>query len=133
MKYLLLLLPLLLFGSVKDDFDKGDLTAGVTYGKELYEQKEYLKAGDVFLNLIQLGKTGIPAFYLGTMYENGYGVKQNCDHAGYFYFLAIKDGICDGYLNIYNMYKSSKCLTSDKEKEERVYNAYIKCKNGVKK
>ena len=105
----LIIIPVLLLSlflglpSYSSDFDKG-LTAynNGDYATALKEWKPLAEEGDVDAQ-----------YYLGVLYDNGYGVPQDYKEAVRWYKLAAEQGVAEAQFNLGNMYYDGQGVSVD--------------------
>lgn len=97
---------------------KKELENGINY----YNNKDFKSASEIFINLADKKYAGAN-FYLGEMYQNGYGLEQNYSKAIEYYAKAIttnKEKTISHLIDIYNKLNQSNQLDSLSNKDKIV-------------
>lgn len=105
--------------AVKEVFDKpleeNDLDAELQKAQEAYDNGDYETAGGIWQNWAEQGNADAQ-FYLGVLYENGYGVAKNDKEAVKWYRKAAEQGDTAAQYNLGLMYQNGSGVNqSDKE------------------
>ena len=114
MKFLLtIFLSLFLFGNtiLKADFQKGlDAARSEDYLTAIKEWRPLAEQGDAYAQ-----------YYLGLMYDGGYGVEQNFRKAAQWFLLAAEQGITSAQFNLGFIYQMGRGVTIDHNEAEKWY------------
>lgn len=100
--------------------------ASMEKGIQLFNEKEFEKAGDIFATLFTEGNFESTT-YLSQIFALGLGIEKDCKKAAFFLFSGLRENICENNKILSDWYKNGICTDKNIEKSKKYESLFKSC------